>query len=81
MLKKVTVWLEEEALLWARRRAAEQDTSVSKLIGRVLMDEMRREGEYWMAFEQWKRSKPVPVPGLAGNRLSRDEANARPQYR
>ena len=54
---------------------------MSKLIGRVLMDEMRREGEYWMAFEQWKRSKPVPVPGLAGNRLSRDEANARPQYR
>jgi hypothetical protein len=81
VLKKVTVRLEEEILLWARRRAAKEDSSLSKLIGRMLVDEMRREDKYSEAHERWKRNKPVPVPVLAANRLRRDEANARPQYR
>lgn len=59
VLKNVTVTLEEDALHWARRRAAEENTSVSKLLGRLLTDEMRRDGEYWKAYEKWKRIKPI----------------------
>jgi len=72
VLKKVTITLEEEALRWARRRAAEKNTSVSKLIGRMLEDEMRRTDEYWKAYERWKKIKPIP--GFdASKRLKRDE--------
>src|SRR5437763_4942247 len=79
VLKNVTVTLEEKALLWARRKAAEENTSVSRLLGRMIADEMRRSDEYWTAYERWKRIKPVP--GAAANRLSREEANVRPKYR
>jgi hypothetical protein len=75
VLKKVTVTLEEEALRWARRKAAKESTSVSKLVGRLIADEMRRTGEYSEAYEKMKRIKPIP--GLAENRLRRDEAHER----
>ena len=72
MLKNVTVTVEEEALRWARRQAAEKNTSVSKLIGRMLEEEMRRTDEYWKAYERWKKIKPIP--GFdASKRLKRDE--------
>lgn len=72
MLKNVTVTVEDEALQWARRRAAEENTSVSKLIGRMLENEMRRTDEYWKAYERLKKIKPIP--GFdASKRLKRDE--------
>jgi hypothetical protein len=77
VLKNVTITLEEDALRWARRKAAEENTSVSKLMGRMLEDKMRQTDEYWAAYERMKRIKPVP--GLAANRLTREEANERPR--
>jgi hypothetical protein len=71
VLRNVTVKLEEKALRWA----AEENTSLSKLLGPMLTEEMRRDGDYWKAYEKWKRIKPTP--GLASGRLGRDEANAR----
>jgi hypothetical protein len=75
VLKNVTITVEEEALHWARKQAAEKNTSVSKLVGRMLEDKMRQTDEYWTAYEKWKRIKPIP--GLAANRLTREEANER----
>ena len=75
VLKNVTITVEEEALRWARKQAAEENTSVSKLVGRMLEDKMRQTDEYWAAYEKWKRIKPIP--GLAANRLTREEANDR----
>jgi len=72
VLKNVTVTVEDEALRWARRQAAEKNTSVSKLIGRMLEDEMRRTDEYWKAYERWKKIKPIPGVD-ASKRLKRDE--------
>ena len=75
MLKNVTITVDEDALRWARKKAAEENTSVSKLVGRMLEDKMRQTDEYWAAYEKWKRIKPIP--GLAANRLTREEANER----
>jgi hypothetical protein len=72
VLKNVTVTVEDEALRWARRQAAEKNTSVSKLIGRMLEDEMRRTDEYWKAYERLKKIKPIPGVDAA-KRLKRDE--------
>jgi hypothetical protein len=75
VLKKVTITVEEEALRWARKKAAERNTSVSRLVGRMLEDKMRQTDEYWAAYEKFKRIQPIP--GLAANRLTREEANER----
>ena len=46
VLKNLTITVEEDAIRWARRKAAEENTSVSKLVGRMLEDKMRQTGEY-----------------------------------
>jgi hypothetical protein len=72
VLKNVTITVTEEVALWARRKAAEENTSVSKLVGRMLEERMRRTDEYWRAYEKWKKMKPIR--GFdASKRLPRDE--------
>jgi hypothetical protein len=76
VLKNVTITLSEEAAHWARKKAAEENTSVSKLVGQMLEDQMRQNDDYWRAYEGWK--KIGSIPGIdAAHRLSREEANAR----
>jgi hypothetical protein len=75
VLKNVTITVSEEAARWARKKAAEENTSVSKLVGRMLEDQMRCTDEYWRAYERLKRIKPIP--GLAAHRLTREEAHER----
>jgi len=76
MLKNVTITVSEDAVRWARRKAADENTSVSKLVGRMLEDQMRRTDEYQRAFRRWK--KIGAIPGIdAANRLTREEAHAR----
>ena len=75
MLRKITITVSEEAACWARKKAAEENASVSKLVGRMLEDQMRRIDEYWAAYEKWKKIKPIP--GLAAHRLTREEAHER----
>lgn len=78
MLKSVTVTIDSDVLQWARRKATDENTSVSKLIGCLLEKEMR--GAYWQAYEEWKKlpddfgaSKPID----ASKRMTREEAHER----
>jgi hypothetical protein len=76
VLKNMTITVSQEAARWARKKAAEENTSVSKLVGRMLEDQMRRTDEYWKAYERWK--KIGPIKGFdASKRLSRDQVNER----
>jgi hypothetical protein len=59
VLKNMTITVSEETALWARKKAAEENTSVSKLVGRMLEDEMRRTDAYWQAYERLKKIKPI----------------------
>jgi hypothetical protein len=78
VLKNVTITLDSELARWARRKAAEEDTSVSKLIGRLLEREMRASDSYWRAFEEWKkRDRNLGVGIDASKRFTRDEAHER----
>ncbi len=72
----MTITVSDEVARWARKAAAEENTSVSKLVGRMLEDEMRRRDEYWEAYEKVKKINPVK--GFdASKRMSRDEAHER----
>lgn len=77
MLKNVTITLSAEAAAWARRKAAEENTSVSKLVGRILENQMRLSDEYWRAYEDWKQIQSLAEGLPASSRMSREEAHAR----
>ena len=75
VLKNVTITLSPEAALWARRRAAEENTSVSRLVGKLIEEKMVRDEAYWDAYREWKALPPIDID--AANRLTRDEAHER----
>jgi len=77
-VKNVTISLDEDLAHWARRKAADEDTSVSKLISGLLEKEMRASDQYWRAFEQWKkRDRDLGVKIDASRRFKRDQAHER----
>ena len=76
MQRNITIKISEEAVLWARRKAAEEDTSVSRLVGEMIERQMRLSDEYWRAFEHWKSNQPVAERGAA-ERMSREEVHER----
>ena len=73
-MKNVTITLDEEVAHWARRTAADQDISVSKLIARMLDREMRASDQYWRAYEEWKK---LDLKLDASQRATREEAHER----
>jgi len=76
VLKNITITVNEDVALWARRKDAEENTSVSKLVGQMLENQMRASDDYWRAYRRWKRMSPVK--GIdAARRMSREEAHAR----
>ncbi len=75
MLKNMTITVSEAAARWARRKAAEENTSVSSLVGQMLEKEMRMGDEYRRAYRRWKKIPSMPLD--AARRLSREEAHAR----
>jgi hypothetical protein len=74
--RNVTIRISDEAILWARRQATEENTSVSRLVGEMLERQMRLSDQYWRAFDHWKSNRPVAAIGAA-ERLTREEVNAR----
>jgi hypothetical protein len=75
-LRNITITVEENVAHWARRKAADENTSVSKLVGRMLEREMRLNHDYWRAYERWKQ-----IPAVRGidakPKLTRDELHER----
>ena len=57
-MKNVTITMDEEVARWARIRAAERNTSVSRLVGELLQEKMREEEDYRLAMEQYLARKP-----------------------
>jgi hypothetical protein len=78
--RNVTITLEEDVARWARIKAAEQDTSISQLVGDMLKEEMQREGAYAAAMrEMFASVKPVKFEKPGGRFPSRDELYDRPK--
>ena len=75
VLKNVTVTIPEEVALWARKKAAEENTSVSRLIARMLEAQMRHSDDYSDAYRRWTELPSMDLN--AANRLSREEAHER----
>lgn len=52
-LRNVTITLEEDVARWARIRAAERDTSVSRLVGELLREKMLEDQSYEVAMREY----------------------------
>lgn len=76
MSRNVTIRISDEAILWARRQAAEKNTSVSRLVGEMLERQMRLSDDYWRAFDHWKANRPLAGVGAA-ERLGREDVHER----
>ena len=74
--KNITIRISDEAALWARRKAAEENTSVSRFMSELLERQMRLTDEYWRAYERWKEIRGLAQAGAAA-RMTRDEAHER----
>ena len=52
-MKNVTITVDDTALEWARIEAAKRNTSVSRLVGEMLLEKMQREDAYARAEREW----------------------------
>ena len=57
-MKNVTITLDEEVARWARIRAAERDTSLSRLVGEMLREKMLDESNYRMSMQNYLAQSP-----------------------
>lgn len=74
-MKNVTVTMEDGVADWARMEAARRNTSVSRLIGELLAEKMRRDDAYERAMHEALKFKSIPFEGQAPY-LTRDEIYA-----
>ena len=75
--RNLTLTVEEDAIRWAKHRAADLDTSVSRLVGELLEREMRTGNASLQALERFRQRSKKGWPIEAGNRLTREQANER----
>ena len=76
VMKNVTIRMEEGALEWVRIRAARDNVSVSRYLGKLIEQARTREGIYERAMRAALKFKPLPFPKQI-RYLSRDCASGR----
>ena len=80
-MKNVTITLDEETARWARVRAAERNTSVSRLVGEMLREYMRRDATYRAAMRDYLSRPPVVLHEPRTPYPSRDALHDRADLR
>jgi hypothetical protein len=75
-LRNITVTLEEDLARWVRLEAAKRETSVSRLLGKLLKQRMADEDGYERAMRRALERRAF-VRSSGGGYFSRDEAHDR----
>lgn len=79
-LRNVTITLEEDVARWARIRAAKDNTSVSRLLGEVLKELMKREDTYATAMKEYLAGASASLK-KSGRYPRREDLHDRPRLR
>lgn len=77
-MTNITIVLEDEVARWVRVKAAEDNTSISRWVGRLLGEHMREEGRYGEAREDFFAIRPRRLK-RSGNYPTREELHDRPR--
>jgi len=80
-MKNVTITLDEDVARWARIRAAERDTSVSRLVGELLKEKMLEEESYQAAMKQYLARSPRRLKKSGTKYPRREELHERRDLR
>jgi len=66
VMRNMTITLDETVARWARIRAAELNTSVSRLVGEMLLEKMFDEEKYDQSGQEYLSQKPLKLrkPGV-----------------
>jgi hypothetical protein len=76
-MKNVTITLDEEVARWARIRAAERDTSISRLVGEMLQEKMLEDRTYQAAMQQYLSRRPKRLKRAGARYPQRKELHDR----
>lgn len=76
-MKNVTVSLDENTAAWARKLAAEQETSLSRFIGDLLERSMHQSREYEQAMSRYLSKGPVKLKKRGAKYSSREAIHDR----
>jgi len=76
-MKNITITLDEEVARWARLRAAESETSVSRFVGEMLREKMRERPAYQAAMQQYLAQSPAKLKGRREHYPRRQELHER----
>jgi hypothetical protein len=76
-MKNVTITLDEEVARWARIKAAEEETSVSRLVGEMLREKMGKGKAYEASMHRFLARKPVRLRGPKDRYPGREELHER----
>ena len=80
-MRNVTITVDEEVARWARIRAAELDTSVSRLLGGMLERLMLEEQNYHAAMKQYLSADPRALNESGKEYPAREELHERDHIR
>ena len=72
-MKNVTITMDDSVADWARIEAAKRNTSVSRLVGEMLAEKMRRDDSYAAAMRDALKFEPIQFDAPF---LTRDEIYA-----
>lgn len=81
MMKNITITLDADTAAWVRVHAAEQNKSVSRLVGEILQSRMRDRREYQRAMRRYLSKPPFDLTGEPEKYPTRDEIYDRVRIR
>jgi len=76
-MKNVTITLDEKTAAWARVHAARHNTSVSRMLGELLEQRMRENGEYEDAMRRFLSRKVTPLKAAGSVYPEREDSHER----
>ncbi len=76
-MKKITITLREEVVLWLRDKAAKDGLSVSSWVGKLLERMKNKEDEYEVAMECFLSRKPRKLKRVDDRKPSREKLHER----
>jgi hypothetical protein len=80
-MKNITITLDSETATWIRVHAAEQNKSVSRLVGEILQQQMKDRRQYWRAMHGYLSKPPFDLSGDPEKYPTREEIHDRPRLR
>lgn len=76
-MKNITITLDDETATWVRVHAAEQNKSVSRLVGELLQSRMRDRREYQRAMRRYLSKPAFDLSGAPEKYPTREEIHVR----